>query len=147
MISIRRFEYGDAPVLRQKQSPNLSEEDIRELIGAWNTGHYEGKRFWMFALIRGGSIVGSVSLYERSKSVVSAGVEVFEGERGRGYGTDGLRLMIEKARELGFRAMLDQVSADNGPSKIMHEKLGFETDGYIYKNAKHRDVLIYLLCL
>ena len=39
------------------------------------------------------------------------------------------------------------IYGDNVVSIALHEKLGFETDGYVYKNAKGRDVLIYSKCL
>ena len=36
------------------------------------------------------------------------------------------------------------LTADNGASIALHEKLGFQTDGYLYTNAKGRKVLLCL---
>ena len=58
-----------------------------------------------------------------------------------------MKLLLERAAASGYKLMLDQVSTENAPSKALHEKLGFETDGYIYKNAKGREVLLYLYLL
>ena len=41
----------------------------------------------------------------------------------------------------------DQVHTDNQASIALHNSLEFETDGYVFKNAKDKDVLLYLFCL
>lgn len=147
MVSLRRFTAGDAPLLREKREKDASLEEVAAMIRSWESGSFQGRYFEMLALTEEGGVVGSVSLYGRTKSVASLGVEVFPDERGRGYAFEGMRAILELAKERGFGIVQDQVRVDNAASIALHEKLGFETDGYVFKNAKGRDVLIYLLCL
>jgi RimJ/RimL family protein N-acetyltransferase len=146
-VRLRRFSEADASALRQKQYPDADIAEIKEMIRAWNAGSYLGNRFDVFAITANGAVVGSVSLYERSKNTVSVGAEVFSDERRRGYAAEGMRRILAIAKERGYRIVQDQVAADNKASIALHETLGFETDGYVYRNAKDRPVLLYLLCL
>lgn len=147
MISLRQFTDRDAAVIREKQMPSASPEEISGMIEAWKSNTYQGRFFQMLALTADDSVVGSISLYENTKKIASVGVEVFADERGKGYATEGMKLMIANAEKRGYRILQDQVRADNAASIALHEKLGFETDGHLYANAKGRQVLIYLLCL
>lgn len=147
MIGLRPFTDGDAAVIREKQMPSASMDEVRGMIEAWKSKTFRGKYFEMLALTADRAVVGSVSLYGHTEKIASVGMEVFPDERGKGYAAEGMRLILEKARERGYRVILDQVRSDNAASIALHEKLGFETDGYRYKNAKDREVLIYLLCL
>ncbi len=147
MIQLRYFMESDAAVLQKKQPMAGSMESIVEMITAWESGTFQGKLFEMFAITWEQRIVGSISLYEHSKNVVSIGVDIFPEERRKGFAAEGIRLIIEKARDLGYKMIQDQVSVDNKPSIALHEKLGFETDGYVYKNSRDRKVLLYLLFL
>ena len=58
-----------------------------------------------------------------------------------------LAALISLAKEKGYRIVLDQVRRDNRASIRLHEKLGFETDGYIYRNRKNNEVVLYLKIL
>ena len=147
MIALRQFSALDAAVLREKQMPDASMEEVLRTIRAWGTKTFQGKYFEMLALTAEDAIVGSVSLYGHTDEMASVGIEVFPDERGKGYATEGMRLIIETAKRRGYRIIQDQVRADNGASIALHEKLGFQTDGYIYRNAKGREILLYLLCL
>ena len=147
MIIIRHFTERDAIIIQHKQYPEVPITDLREMISEWNTCSYDGKYFEMFAITSEDEIVGNVSLYQHTKSIVSIGVEVFPEERKRGYGFEGMRLVIDYARVLGYRVIQDQVRTDNRASIALHNKLEFETDGYVFKNAKGKDVLLYVHCL
>lgn len=147
MVSLRHFSFGDAPILAEKLWPEMKPAEIEQMIADWNTLTYDGKYFEMFAIERDGALTGYVSLYEHSKSVVSSGIEVFESERKRGVAFAAMSLLNEHARCRGFRIIQDQVRADNTASLRLHEKLGFETDRYIYRNRKGEEVLLYLLAL
>ena len=147
MTILRHFRAEDAELLRARLYPELESERIGALIEEWGTLKYGGKYFEMFAVEEDGRVVGSASLYEHSPSVVSAGNELFGGERGKGLGTAAMRLLEEAAAGRGFRIIKDQVAADNAGSIGLHEKCGFETDGYVYKNKKGVDVLIFLKAL
>ena len=147
MISIRHFTEHDAIILQQKQYTENSITDICEMITEWESNTYQGKYFEMFAITVNDTIVGSVSLYEHSKSVVSIGVDVYPDQRRKGYAAEGMRLIMNHARDLGYRIIQDQVRTDNQASIALHNSLEFETDGYVFKNAKDKDVLLYLFCL
>lgn len=147
MISLRRFTEQDASLIQQKQYTDMRISDIQELIAAWETNTCQGRHFEMYAIAVNDATVGSASLYEHTKSTVSIGIEVYPDERGKGYASEGMRLILNRARILGYRIVQDQVRADNESSIALHNSLGFETDGYLYKNAQGRDVLLYLLCL
>ena len=147
MVSLRQFAEHDAAVIREKWMFTASTEEICRMIKEWKSRTFEGKYFEMLALTANDAVVGCVSLYEKTAGIASVGVEVFAGERGKGYAAEGVRLMLENAKRLGYRIIQDQVSADNAASIALHKKLGFETDGYLYVNARNRQVLLFLLCL
>ena len=147
MTSIRHFTERDAAIIQQKQYTEASITDIREMVAEWETYTCRGKHFEMFAITADDTIVGSVSLYEHSKSVASIGVEVYPDQRRNGYAAEGMHLIMNHARNLGYRIIQDQVQTDNMASIALHNSLEFETDGYVFKNAKGRDVLLYLFCL
>ncbi len=146
-VYLRQFEYDDAELLRVNQMPDVSIEEVRKIIESWKTKTFEGKYFEMFALTVNDAVVGSISLYGRADTIASIGAEVFPDERGKGYAAEGLKLVMEIAKEKGYQLAQDQVRTDNAASIALHEKLGFETDGYVYNNAKGNDVLIYSKCL
>lgn len=147
MISIRHFTEQDAIIVQQKQYPEVSITDICEMISEWNTYSYHGKYFEMFAITSEDVIVGNVSLLEHTKSSVSIGIEIYPDERRKGYGIEGIKKMLDHAKTLGYRVIQDQVRSDNLASIALHNSLEFETDGYVFKNAKGKDVLLYLYCL
>ena len=147
MVSLRQFTDRDAAVIREKQMPDASIEEISRMIRDWQSNRYQGKHFEMLALTTDDAVVGCISLCGHTDKIVSLGAEVFFDERGKGYAAEGMRAAIERAGMQGYRIIQDQVRTDNAASRALHEKLGFETDGYVYTNAKGRNVLIYLLCL
>ncbi len=147
MISMRHFTEHDAIILQQKQYTENSITDICEMITEWESNTYQGKYFEMFAITANDTIVGSASLYEHSKSVVSIGVEIYPDQRRNGYAAEGMRLIMNHAKDLGYRIIQDQVRTDNQASIALHNSLEFETDGYAFKNAKDKDVLLYVFCL
>ena len=147
MVSLRPFTDDDAAVIREKWMPSASMEEISEMIRTWESKSFQGRYFEMLALTANDTAVGAVSLYGHTSTIASVGVEVFPDERSKGYASEGMRIMLEKAGRYGYRIIQDQVRADNAASIALHEKNGFETDGYLYQNAKGRKVLIYLLCL
>ena len=146
-VCLRQFNIDDAELLRANQMSDATIEEVKEIIESWKSKTYQGKYFEMFALTVNDTVVGSISLYGRADKIASIGAEIFLDERGKGYAAEGLKLVMEKAKGMGYLLAQDQVGTDNAVSIALHEKLGFETDGYVYKNAKGRDVLIYSKCL
>ena len=78
---------------------------------------------------------------------MSLGIEIFSEERGKGIASNAMPLPLERARETGYRAVLDQVRTDNTASLRLHEAFGFETDGYVYRNKRDWEVVLYLKLL
>ena len=139
MVSIRLFADNDVDTLQTNLYPDMSAEEIRDMVREWNSGSYQGKRFEMF--------VGTVSLYALSKSVASIGAEVFEPYRRSGYAYEANLLLLDHAKELGYRVILNQVRTDNAASIRLNEKLGFETDRYVYRNKKEHPVFLFIKAL
>ena len=144
MIVLRHFALYDAATLREKRYSAKTQAEMEQLIREWNKKTYSGRKFAMLAIVHDDEIVGYCSWFEHSKSVVSFGVEIWEGERKKGYAFMALAQLELCVREKGFAIVQDQVRADNIASIRLHEKLQFETDGYIYKNQKGGDVLLFL---
>ena len=108
---------------------------------------YGGNPFEMYAVTSGGRIVGSISLYGRDCGMASLGPEIFSSDRRNGYAAEAMKLLAERAAGMGYRILMDQVRSDNAASIALHEKLGFGTDGAVYRNSRGRDVIIYVMAL
>ena len=146
-VSLRHFVPEDAPALQAGLWRDTEQSEIAAMIADWNTLSFRGRYYEAFAVVRGGIVAGMASLYGHGKSVVSFGVEIFGPERGKGLAAEALSVLPRYAAERGFRIVQDQVAADNAASIRLHEKLGFETDGYVYRNQKGREVVLYLKAL
>ncbi len=147
MITLRHFSRQDAETVRERLYPDADAGEAAGLIDEWNAGVWQGRPFGMFAVLSEGRLVGQASLLEHSPSVVSAGIEICGAERNRGLGTGALAALISLAREKGYRVMMNQVRADNRASIRMHEGLGFESDGYVYRNRQDREVILFIMPL
>ena len=147
MVSIRHFSGSDIDVLRTNLYPYLSLEEIRLMVQNWNSGSYLGKRFEMFAVLNGKEIVGTISLYEHSKSVASIGAEILELHKRKGYAYEANLLLLEYAKQIGYKVIQNQVRTDNAASIRLNEKLGFESDKYVYKNKRDQAVYLFLKAL
>ena len=90
------------------------EEDWDEWYEHWLVRH-ENRRFYRYLRLRKtGGFVGEVAFhFDGEKRLWLADVIVFSPFRGRGYGTEGLRLLCEAAREAGVGVLYDDIAADN----------------------------------
>ncbi len=70
-----------------------------------------------------GEFVGEVAYHVESGRCM-ADVIVYAPFRGRGYGEQGLTLLIDAARENGFTEIYDDIAIDN-PAISLFKKLGF----------------------
>ena len=147
MVTLRHFSPEDVEFLQKSMYPDMTSSEITEMIAEWNSCVCQGRCFEMFAILSDQRIVGSVSLYEHSRSVASAGIEILETERKKGFASETLTLLSKHAAEKGYRVLLDQIRADNQASIRLHEKLGFESDGYVYRNQRGHEVVLYLKVL
>ena len=144
MITLRRFTGKDALWIQQRFFPDMQEEAILDMIRDWNKGTYDGKEFEMFAILEDQQTAGMISLYQLSESIASLGPEVVPEKRNRGIAFQAMKLMMEEARIKGYGILSQQVRTDNTASRKLHEKLGFETDSYVYRNKHGHEILIYL---
>ena len=147
MITLRNFSDNDAESLQKCYYKKLSLEEIKEMFSKWNEKEYEGRYFEMFAIVHDQKIVGQISLYQHSETVISCGPEIFECYRKRGFAGEALSLAMEIAKGKGYKVVSQQIRADNIASIALHRGLGFETDGYVYRNRKGNEVVIYLKSL
>ena len=147
MITLRNFTDTDAQAYQQKYACSMSLAEIRALFAKWNGKQHADSYFEMFAIVKNGAIVGQISLYQLSKSMISCGPEVFPACRRQGIGAKAMRLAMDTASRMGYKTVLQQIRSDNTASIALHNRLGFETDGYPYKNKKGNDVVIYLKAL
>ena len=147
LISIRHFSDTDASIIRSRRYPDMEEKAIRSMIHEWNAGSFNGVFFEMFAVLHGEEIVGSVSLTEHSKSVASIGAEIYPAFRRMGFAYKANLLLFDLAKQLGYRVIQNQVRTDNTASILLNEKLGFESDRYIYRNRKDHSVYLFLKVL
>ncbi len=147
MISLRNFTLDDSIEFQQKRRLHMPLEEIKAMFAQWEEKTHEGKYFEMFAVIKDEKIVGTISLYQHSASVISCGPEIFECYRKQGIAVEAMILAMDIAKNKGYKLVSQQIRVDNTASIALHNKLGFETDKYIYKNKKGNDVQIFIKLL
>ena len=143
MVSLRNFTLDDAVEFQQKQSMNMSLDEVESLLKQWQEKEFEGKYCEMFAVINDAEIVGMISLYQHSENVISCGPEIFERYRKQGIGGEAMKLAMKIAKNKGYKLVSQQIRVNNTASIALHKKLGFETDEYIYQNQKGNHVQIF----
>lgn len=148
MISLRHFTEEDLACLRAFY-PELSDQELLDLLDSWNAMEHSGHYFEMFAVCQDHEIVGEISLYQHTSDAVSIGPTIYEPYRRRGYGAKAMELAICHAKEKGFRIVIQQVSTSNEASMALHKRLGFEIDGfdYVYMNRKGHPCYLFLKSL
>lgn len=144
MVVLRHFLEQDAGFVCENLYSDLTIDGAVAMIHEWNSGVHQGRYFEMFAVLSGDDIVGYASLLENSHSTVSAGIEILRTEQNKGFGTQALVTLIDLAASKGYRIMFNQVRADNLASIRLHEKMGFESDKYIYRNQKNKEIILYI---
>ena len=142
MLTLRLISDHDAETLSTRFL--IPMEDVRRLIDESNAKSFHHRYFEMYSVFSDHLLVGTVSLYEHSSSVLSIGPEIFGEYRRRGYGTEAMKAAMNIAKSKGYKNVLQQIRTNNMPSIKMHTNLGFETDEYIYKNKNQHDILIYI---
>lgn len=147
MIILRNFTSDDAEEFQQKQRMNISLDEIKAMFTNWGEKTYLGKYFEMFAVVKDGEIVGSISLYQHSESVVSCAPEIFECYRKQGIAQEAMTIAMTIAKSKGYKLVSQQIRVNNIASIALHNKLGFESDEYVYKNRKGNDVQIFIKLL
>lgn len=147
MTELRHFSREDCESLRSCRYPDMSSNEIAEMISEWNTCIYGGRYFEMFAVISDDRPVGSISVYEHSPSSCELGPDIFPDERNKGYASEAMALALLHAAEKGYRLVLQQIKTDNEASIRLHEKLGFERLDSVYRNRRGNEVFLYIKAL
>lgn len=147
MITLRSLQESDAPELQKKKYRTMTIVEIQEMIQNMNSKLYHGNYFELFAILKDSEIVGTISIQERSPSIISCGVEILNDYRRNGYAYDALSQILIFAKEKGYKIATAQIRADNVASISLHKKAGFETDFYEYVNKKGNPVYIMLRAL
>lgn len=87
----------------------------------------EDKRFYRY-LTANNTFVGEAAYhYDEQRDIFLCDIIVYGEYRGNGYGTAGLRLLCEAARENGVAALYDDIAADNPSVKLFLDN-GFTVD-------------------
>ena len=142
MVSLQKIANQHADAVLKHTA--LSRTDVAKMIEDSDAKHFDGRYFEMYAVMSGKSVVGLISLFERSASAVSIGPEIFAEYRKRGYAAEAMQAAMDLAKSRGYRVVLQQVRIDNAASIGLHTKLGFETDHAVFQNRKQHDVCFYL---
>ncbi len=122
-------------------------EEAEQFIRHWSQKQIDGRYFEMLAVICNGQPVGMISIWERSRHIVSIGPEIFEPYRRQGLGRWAFDACLAYAKERGYTMVVQQIRTDNFASLALHESLGFETDGNILRNRHGNPVFIYVKIL
>lgn len=97
---------------------------------AWYTNHNPQKRP-LYIISDGDTIIGWVSLesfYGRPAYNHTAEVSIYldEAARGKGYGKEILKTIIDQAPAFGVKSLLGYIFAHNEPSLKLFKSFGFE---------------------
>ncbi|MEM3577416.1 MAG: GNAT family N-acetyltransferase [Candidatus Bathyarchaeia archaeon] len=108
----------------------------------------KGEAFYLVAEVDG-KIVASSDIHPRSgfaRHVGVLGIIVKDGFRDVGIGTEIMKTLIEKAREMGLKVLTLSVFASNKRAIHVYEKVGFAVTGRVpkkfFKNGEYIDELI-----
>ena len=142
MITLQKISNQNAEAVSEHTA--MSKTDIDQMIKSSDAKIFNGRFFEMYVIMSEEKIVGLISLFEYSPSVVSIGPEIFAEYRKLGYATKAMQMAMDIAKSIGYKIVLQQVRADNVASIKLHTKLGFETDNMVFKNKKNNDVCFYL---
>ena len=86
----------------------------------------ENEQLRLMICSHSGERLGCIDLteYDGEKAFVS--ILIFSlGNRGQGFGTEALRLLIDFCKSLGMKRLFAIIQIENSPSKNLFEKMGF----------------------
>ena len=86
-------------------------------------------------MARGTAVVGTISARATvgftPPGVCELGIELFDEARGKGAGTEAVRLITEWLLENDYRRVQATTDLRNAPMRRVLEKLGFEEEGVL----------------
>ena len=103
MVSLRHFTPADAQVLLESQYSDMSLEQAQDMIADWNQLTFQGRYFEVFAILQDKTIVGQISLYQHSPSVLEIGPVVYPAHQRHGYAKEAMELALGIAKSKGYR--------------------------------------------
>lgn len=86
-----------------------------------------------------GRIVGSMGLELAPYGVVTLGMALLDGYRGRGFGRELLEAGIAWAREVGAHKIALQVWPHNERAIALYERMGFVREGLLRRHYRRRN--------
>lgn len=132
---LRQDELDRVFEARQVSSTVVGSIDVdvlRERIahsGDWFEGRLD------LAIEAHGELVGTIDARAPVRfyppGVCELGIELFGGQRGKGVGTEAVRLMSQWLLENGFPRVQASTDLRNVPMRRVLEKLGFEQEGIL----------------
>jgi phosphinothricin acetyltransferase len=157
-VTIRLATLADLPAIdaiydhyvRTSTCTFQEDSDPPEKRRAWFEAH--GERHPVTVIERSGQVLGWASLSpwkERSGYRFSCELSVYlrDDARGQGHGKRLLADLVERARALGFRAIIGGVSGDQDASIRLHESMGFTRVAHFketgFKFGRWLDVLYF----
>jgi len=143
MIFLRNFNEDDISILKDNIFIDKSQDEIFSIIQEWRTLTFNGKYFEMFAILEGDEVVGYISLYQHDDDIISAGPEIFQKYRRKGYAFKAMNQACEYAKKRGYKIATAQIRKDNIASIQLHKKLGFALDCEMI-NKHGNEVYIYI---
>ena len=105
--------------------PN-AEEEWEELYNTWNRSG-SGKFYAYLRRITDGQFVGDVNYhYNPERDWYDMGIVIYAPERGKGYGKEGLRLLLDKAfRVDGISKLHNDFERTRDAAYLVHKAVGF----------------------
>ena len=106
---------------------SFSEEKWQNWYDRWVINH-ENKRYYRYLKDEKG-FVGEIAYhYDPEYDGYVADVIIFSQFRGRGYGSQGLKLLCEAAKENGIKALYDDIAIDNTAISLFKKQGFFEVN-------------------
>ncbi|MDD2839776.1 MAG: GNAT family N-acetyltransferase [Rickettsiales bacterium] len=146
----------------EKKYTDFSEKELREFFPRYiqfqiNCEKAETleKKDWVEAdsyfICKDGKMIGEISFRKRlnvyllTHSMGHIGYKIKYSERGKGFGTEALKLMLEKAWEEGYTELMISCREDNIPSSKVIEKNGgiLNRINKINDNEIHKEYWIF----
>jgi ribosomal protein S18 acetylase RimI-like enzyme len=124
------------------ESIEIIEDEIEKQIG--EEDHF------IYVAEEGGEVVGFISAeWQRwNNSLYIDSLYIDENHRHRGYGSQLLKRMIRRSREIKSKKVFIDVEAGNTNAIILYLKHGFEVNGYVrdfYRSKELGDAVFLVL--
>ena len=133
-FAFRQRMLADAETMAYNEKWGGTIDFSREKWDGWYARWIEstdGQRFYRYLYVpEAESFVGEAAYhFDAELQVWLADVIVYAPFRGRGYGREGLRLLVRAARENGLAALCDNIAADNMAALALFQDEGFRPVG------------------